>query len=156
MDSRQYPQSMSTDNWILSIDGIDDFTYTIQAFNLPSVSIGNIPMPSKSHLIPNVSGDKVQFDPLNVNALLDSRFKGVEIINNWMIENARSNTPKVRDIIVTILDNLHTNQGLQIRFRDAFPINMSGADFDAPGDIPTMTVAYTFVYDYYEIVRDDI
>lgn len=156
MDSRQYPQPMSTDNWILSIDGIDDFTYTIQAFNLPGVSIGNIPMPSKSHLIPNVSGDKVQFDPLNVNALLDSRFMGVEIINNWIIENARSNTPKVRDIIVTILDNLHTNQGLQIRFRDAFPINMSGADFDAPGDIPTMTVAYTFVYDYYEIVRDDI
>lgn len=156
MDSNQYPQPMSTDNWIMSIDGVDDFTYSVQAFSLPGISMGNIQMPSKSNLIPNVHGDKLQFDPLNVNAMLDSKFAGFKIVMDWMVRNSKSDVTETKDIIVTILNNVHTNQGLQVRFRDAFPVNIGGADFDAPGDIPTMTVPYTFAYDYYEIVQEEI
>lgn len=145
------PQVTSSDNWLMSIHGFEEMVYSVQAFSLPGISLGSTPMPSKSNIIPNITGDKLQFDPLSVTALHDRRFLGYLSVFNWMTTNSKSDFPVLRDIIITAFDPLHPEERLRIKFFDAFPIAINGPDYDAQGDIPTQTVSYTFVYDYFVI-----
>lgn len=155
LDTQTNIQTASSNNWLMSIHGLDEFVYSIQSYSLPGVSLGSTQMPSTSSLVSKLTGDKLQFDPLSVICLHDRRFSGYLQILSWMQQASKTDFPPRKDIIITMFDPLHPEDRLRVKFYDCFPIAVNGPDYDATGDIPTQTVSYTFDYDYFEIVLEN-
>lgn len=149
------PNFMSTDNWLLSIPGEEEMVYGVRTFTLPGMTLGNISMPSTSNIIPQLNGDKIVFDPLNLTFLVDENLKNYQKMIDWLMQNSNSDIPVTKDITLTVLNNAKLTQGLAIRFVNAFPISLTAIDFDPEGELEQVESSVTLVFDYFTVVRND-
>ena len=154
--------------FILSIPRLTSTQFFCQAANIPAISaqpkIQNTPL-----LDLMVPGDKISFDTLNIEFLLDEQLQSWLAISDWMRgiyspENseqyAELNTlskysqrvkhPQYADAELAILSssNIATTK---IKFVDMFPVSLSGIDFDIRlGSDKTMTATASFRYKRYD------
>jgi hypothetical protein len=142
--------------------------FFVQKINIPSIDLGTFNQPSPLLNIP-YAGDHLNYSEFQVEFKVDENFTNYLEIHNWIKglaypENqeqyaALSRNPKESgesiksDISVIIADGLK-NPNFEITFTDAFPISLSGLEFDTRNsDVDYITSAVTFKYTYYNIIK---
>lgn len=145
------------------ISNYSEINYYCQAANLPGVSINPITMGTpirETHF----SGDEVSFEELSIRFVIDENMKNWLTVYDWIISlgiptkqaqekytKLKNTTGLTSDATLTVLTS-HMNPQMNIRFRDCFPLSLSGINFDsALTDVEYQTADVTFRYDVYEI-----
>lgn len=140
-----------------------EINFYCQAANLPGVSINpvNVPTPLKETYY---SGDEVQFEELNLRFIIDENMKNWLSVYDWIVTlgiptvkdaekytKLKNTKGLTSDATLTILTS-HMNPQMNIRFRDCFPISLSGINFDSTStDIEYQTADVSFRYELYDV-----
>jgi len=110
-----------------------------------------------------IVGDKILFDEVQFTFLVDEDMKSYEEMFAWLnrIVNDEYKTSagtiltgigSEADITVTILSS-HNNANKQIRYVNAFPVNITGIEFAATNtEISPLTFSAGFRYSYFELL----
>lgn len=126
--------------------------YFCTAAGLPGINMSEAPVPYKGANVGFI-GDRITFDDLTVRFNVTENMDNYTETFDWMhdIVNGNDINNVQSDAILVIL-NSHNNKTKEIRFKDIFPISLSGLDFDVnQGDIEYLTAEVTFKYTYFEI-----
>ena len=145
---------LSPTGFKLSIESpkFDNLEYFITAVALPSMSLAEVNAGFKNQQ-GFVSGDKVNYESLEVTFSVDEDMKNYNEVFNWIKETAESDTQVNNDIILSILTS-HNNPNRQIRFVRAIPVSLAGVEFTTQaGDIEYLQSTVSFRYDYFEIIK---
>jgi hypothetical protein len=163
----------------LHFDRLPEMTFFCTQVNMPGVSATEITHYTPFSDLP-VPGDKIMYDPLIVQFIIDSDYKTWQSVHDWiraytfpkdyseyknlplrekyqlsgdMAGKPQFNRPQYSDAAVTIYTNKN-NPNMRIRFKDCFPITLSGVNFNAEqgAEIP-ITADATFRFSYYDIDR---
>lgn len=139
-----------------------------QGVNLPSVAFGHAVQSSPMSAPIPVPGDTVTFDDLVLKFMVDENLADWLEVYNWIQALARikelnldevdGQTAEVSDATLFIRTS-NRNVNLRVFFRDLFPVNLTGLDFDATvTDIIPIIGEATFKFCYYdvEVVGEDI
>jgi len=137
--------------------------------NIPGISLGVAIQPNPFRDLP-VPGDKLDYDDLRLEFLVDENMENYRAIYDWLIGlgypetmDQIDNLSKVdqyqkREIINlysdAILEVLNSNYNpvLKIKFKDLFPTSLNTLDFDATQrDYTYFTGVVTFKYTIYQI-----
>ena len=150
--------------------------FLCQSANIPQISMGTAVQPTYLKDIP-VPGDKVLYDDLTVNFLVDEKMENYLAIHKWITglgypesigqfdqlrkDDLRTNASmrddgderyfEFSDATLQIL-NSNYKPSVLINFKDAFPIAHSTLDFDVTTrDYNYFTAEVTFKYTIYNI-----
>ena len=146
----------------ISKDNYPNLQYFAQSVTHPGVSVSDVDIQFSRRNIPTV-GDKILFDELQITFLVDEDMKAYEEMFAWLnrLVNDEYKTAagtilsgfsSEADITVTVLSS-HNNANKQIRYINAFPINVSGVEFTSQsGDVTPLTFTAGFRYSYYELL----
>ena len=124
--------NLSQLNFKFKLDRTPEIEYRAQSVQLPGLSLGtaNVPTPFVSIPMPG----NITYDDLTISFLVGENMKDYLSIFDWMValghpDNLEQYRDWRSDCSVFILDsNLKPN--LQYRFTDAYPINLSGVEYD--------------------------
>lgn len=155
---------------MFSISKLSSLTYFCQEVNLPSVSIGEFEQATPFAMIPT-AGDRLEYQTLNVQFLVDSEMNNYMGIFNWLnglgfpesysqhsnfLESTSNNAiseanKEYSDASLQILGN--TNRSVKIvKFVDVFPISLESLIFNSTNsDVQYLVGNATFRYTYYTI-----
>ena len=135
---------------------IDSSEFANLTFFATTASIPSLSQPSVLQGFRNtnvyVPGDTIEYSTMEVTFIVDEELKNYTEIHNWLITN-RSDKPKYKDITLSILSNKNTTNK-QIRFHDAFPIDLGALSFTTQDTaVEYVTCTTTFQYNKFDIVR---
>lgn len=148
------------------IPGVEYFCASV---NFPSISIGEISIPTPTGINHNTPANGIQYTELSADFLVDEDLNNYFELYNWMIDCAipgTKNNPKPypggvfkpqEDLVLMILDN-NLNAKYSITFVNAFPTVLGQISFDSAIDQPTpqkVNVSFRFDY-YYKTDSEDI
>lgn len=134
--------------------------------NVPGVSMAAVEIPTPFNRVP-ISGDKVQFDELNVTFKVDEDMRNYIEVFDWIMglgfperfeqyKNLASrgkftNEGLYSDATLTITTSA-MNPNIELTFKELFPITLSEIDFSSTeADIEYVTATVTFRYREYTI-----
>jgi hypothetical protein len=138
--------------------------YFCQTVSLPGVSTSAVEVPT-----PFAStyrhGDKLQYEPFSINAIVDEDLKVWEETYKWIVSltkptdfnqygkyNGRER-PLYFDGVLTINTNSNL-PNIRIKFKDCHPTSLGAINFNTAENAETIPTAdITFRYDYFEIIR---
>lgn len=145
-------------NFILTHSKSVDFY--CNAANLPSINMGTAVQSSYLKDI-DVPGDKIVYDDLVLQFLVDEDMVNYLEIYNWLMalgypQSVGQTFDKYNrtysDATMEILSSNY-QPNLKINFKDIFPVSLSTIQFDAKNsDIEYVTAEATFKYKHYSIV----
>lgn len=124
--------NLSQLNFKFKLDRTPEIEYRAQSVALPGMNLGAVSIPTP--FVPIPLPGNLTYDDLTINFLVGENMKDYLTIFNWMVALGRpDNLEQYRDwrsdCTVFILDsNLKSN--LTARFTEAFPINLTGIEFD--------------------------
>lgn len=124
--------NLSQLNFKFKLDRTPEIEYRAQSVQLPGLNLGtaNVPTP----FVPIPMPGNLTYDDLNITFLVGENMRDYLSIFNWMValghpDNLEQYRDWRSDCSVFILDsNLKGN--LQYRFTDAYPIGLSGIEYD--------------------------
>ena len=128
--------NLSAVSFKMAIKRLPDVDYRVQNAMLPGLSLGTAEVPSPFTKIP-MPGN-ITFDDLTVSFLVGESMKDWYSIYKWMIdlgqpEELGTFPPNVADaftdISMVVLSN-GSNPIIDVKFIDAFPVNLSPLQFD--------------------------
>lgn len=146
----------------ISKENYPNIQYFAQSVSHPSVSVSEVEAPYQRRNVP-IIGDKILFDEVQFTFLVDEDMKSYEEMFAWLnrIVNDEYKTSagtllsgigSEADITVTILSS-HNNAKKQIRYVNAFPVNVTGIEFAATNtEISPLTFSAGFRYSYFELL----
>lgn len=161
------PNFLSQAGFKFLVQRAPDLNFTVQKVNIPGISISPVSQPNPFVQIPH-SGEHVEYEPLSVTFKVDENMVNWIAMHNWMRglgfpnnfdEYKTLKTSSVlgggkgieSDLKLFILTS-HRNVNFEITFRNAFPINLSGLDFDSTlSDIDYIESTVSFEYVSYAI-----
>lgn len=160
------------------IDRIPNVLYTLQEVTIPSISMGTAfqPSPLKDFDLP---GDKVTYDDLIMNFIVDEHLRNYEEIFNWItglgfpesnqqysnlrsgvgVTNAQyTSSPVFGNLFsqgsLVLKNNLKNPAHISIVYYNMFPTSLSDISFTTTStDYETIAATVTFKYDYFKIIR---
>ena len=152
-----------------TLEKYKDFSYFVQAVNMPGVSIQNIDMqtPFKTLAFP---GSTLAYENLTIEFVVDENMNNYLQIFSWMkgLGFPDSNTQYVQllnesDSLTEnsktvsnarlMINNLHNNTIKTIEFRDVMPESLSSLDFSVNNtDIEYHIATVTFKYSSFDVV----
>lgn len=125
---------LSSNRAVLNIEKFKNISIQAQSTNIPSVNIAEAITPTPRVNI-QIPGDKIEFDDLNIEFLVDENLEAWKEIHNWMIgiaapqESTQFNKDEqVCDGTLHIYSS-HNNEIMKFRFYDMWPSNLSTVDF---------------------------
>lgn len=157
---------LSPNGFMFSIAKLPDISYLCQEVNLPSASL-----PENEFATPLVNiaipGDRMEFQPLTIQFLIDSEMKNYTSIFDWMnglgfpqsndqftsytgsSQDQLQSTKFYSDATLQILGN--TNNNLKsVKFVDVFPTSLESLVFTSTSqDVQYLVGSATFKYTYY-------
>jgi hypothetical protein len=141
----------------LLIDGLTypNTEYNVQTMALPELSVSGAEVYS-GHRNFAMTGEKITYGQMTVAFLVDEEMQNYKEIHDWLIAMATQadskQDGKVRDVTLAIL-NSSNNVNKEIKFVDAFPVDLSSLPFDLTAtDIEYLTATVTFQYSYFKIL----
>lgn len=153
---RQDINFLAPNNFQLVIDNqsFKNTQLTVQKVSIPDISLpkANVSGPMRNF---GMSGDKMEYAPLEITFVIDEDLDNYKEIHDWMlgqltIEDNGTAAAKTRDITL-IINTSHNNTTKQITFADAYPVSLSSVPFEADvADVEYMTASVTFEYTYYK------
>lgn len=142
-----------------SIQKIPHANYFLQSANLPSVQLGDLETPSPFVSIPQI-GDHLRYGDLFITFKVDEDMKNYLEIYNWIMslgypdsigQTSNKEVRSYSDATLQIL-NSNFNPNGQITFKGAFPVSLSGLEFNAANtDVEYFTAQAVFKYQIYKI-----
>ncbi len=127
--------------------------FTVQTMVLPDVSVNGAPYHTPSRSIA-MAADKIEYGQFECSFLVDEDLINYKEIYTWLydqVDDVHSQS-NVRDLTLNIMSSAN-NVTKQIRFIDAYPINLSSLPFDiTTTDVEYLTAIVSFNYSYFEIV----
>jgi hypothetical protein len=167
----QNTNPLQTTKYVFVMPRINNVQYFCQQAIVPGVSLPEMPRPT-SVVDLYVPGNKMVYNRLELQFLIDAELKSWTDIHDWMRElttpvkneeysnlwrkesilNSKQQA-QYADGILTIFSALN-NPKFRIKYTNMFPVSLSDIQFDSKGssdDILTATVQ--FRYDYYDIER---
>lgn len=164
-----YPENLnplSPNGFTLAIDKLPDLTFFSQNVGLPGLSLGSANA-SSSLVDYGVAGDKIEFEPLTVEFLVDEGMKNYNAIADWMISlgfpesheqykqflsEAKEKyelSASTADGIVSILGSNNTAVA-EYQFADLYPISLSNLGMTSTANdvdyvVATVEFRYTFM-----------
>lgn len=143
-----------------------DLNFFIQKINLPSIAIQPTQHPNPLVKIP-YSGEHMDYDPLTVTFKVDENMnnwiamyawmKGLGFPNNFqeynaLIQNGKKSGQGVESDLKLFILTSHLNPQIEVTFRDAFPISLTGLEFDSTAaDVDYLESSVSFGYTSYAI-----
>jgi|TARA_R110000744_G_scaffold254565_4_gene370162 hypothetical protein len=158
------------------VHNIPNVAFFCQGANIPDMTLG---FPTQSTPLSDIPypGDKLTFGDLNIRFLIQEDMTNYTELYNWLVglgfpekhsqfgsfikgqgwRTGGQNTKKqesigqVSDASLFVLDS-NNNPNMEILFKDAFPIALSGLDFDiSGGDSPYFVGIASFKYRIFNI-----
>jgi len=154
-----------TDNYLVinafkfHLERIPTVTYFCQKANLPSLTFNFLEQPTKFGTRLQHAGTQFEFEDLVVNFIIDEEMKNWLEIFNWMrsmgnVEDFTEYVPveqHTSDAELIILSNAYRPK-YAVTFKNVFPTNISGIDFDsATTETEPILATATFRYRSYDI-----
>ena len=147
------------------------------AANLPSITLGVAEQPSYLRNIP-VPGDKIQFEDLQISFMVDEHMENYLEIYDWITglgfpesidqyiqlgddkklapENDPNDNFNERSDATLMILNSDYNTSVKVKFRDLFPIGLSGIPFDAKAEQQEYyTATARFKYTMFDVIDVD-
>ena len=147
------------------------------AANLPSITLGVAEQPSYLRNIP-VPGDKIQFEDLQISFMVDEHMENYLEIYDWITglgfpesidqyiqlgddqklapENDPSDNFNERSDATLMILNSDYNTSVKVKFRDLFPVELSGIPFDAKAEQQEYyTATARFKYTMFDVIDVD-
>lgn len=149
--------NLSQLNFKFKLDRTPEIEYRAQSVQLPGLSLGTATVPTP--FVPIPMPGNLTYDDLTVTFLVGENMKDYLSIFNWMValghpDNLEQYRDFRSDCSVFILDsNLKPN--LQYRFTDAYPISLSGPEYDTTlteTQYVTATVTFRFTRWYIDSI----
>ena len=146
----------------LTFDKLPNVAYTSYSVSLPAVSLNQIlqPTPFRDRPIP---GDKLNFEPLTLNYIVQENLANYLELYNWMKGIGRTtdtedyknykalNQNQYSDGQLVILSNKY-NPLVKVTFVDCWPTNIGTLTYDAQAsEAVTITSDVTFNYSYFKV-----
>lgn len=100
-------------NFIFTCGRLDKLDRMITSISIPTVSLGETIFPTRTHDI-STPGNKMTFDPINVEFMLDENFDNYKQILDWMNE--------IRAYTGSSISELMDDATLEILSNNATPI----------------------------------
>lgn len=156
----------------ISFPRLIETQFFTQSLTLPGIStvskIQNTPM-----LDLPVPGDKIIYEDLVLNFLIDEELFTWTTISDWMTGTAFPHSfqeyqnlgklsrysgtvkhPQYADLEIASVSSASMSPKVKFRFIDAFPLSLSGINYDVRvGSDQIMTATATFKYKWYNIIR---
>lgn len=137
--------------------------YFSQSLQLPGVSAGEIPQDTPLSTIYR-AGDKIQFEPLTINFLVDEDIRIWEETYNWMTGftfpltdkqyTIRRDTKGIYTDMTMFMFTNNNTDNLRIKFRNCFPVFLGPIAMNAMENAEVvMQSDLTIRFDYFEIQR---
>lgn len=142
-----------------------EINYFCQAANIPGVSLAGIDFPTPLKNI-QFSGDEVTFEELSIRFVVDENLKNWLSIYDWIIgmgipdkksaekyKKLKSENKLVADGTLAVLTS-NMNVQMEVRFKNMFPLSLSGISFDSSAaDVDYVVADVSFQYDIYEVTN---
>lgn len=143
------------DKWVFTMTKMPNLMYFIQSVSLPSVSMGEISVPTPFSETYR-HGDKLVYDPLTLTFLIDEDLKVWEETYNWMRGltfphdhqeyRNQKRSHLYSDATLEFVTNSYA-RNFRIKFTDCFPTSLSGVDLSFQENAavtPTATVTFRY------------
>jgi hypothetical protein len=161
---------LSPNGFQFSIQKLPDITFFSQQVNLPGIILGEPTFATPFSTQP-VPGDTLQYEPLNLQFLVDENMMNYKILYNWIValgfpesydqyisHNATDQTAygelakNYSDATLQVLDS--NNQVVQtIQFYDVFPTNIESMSFASTNDDVNYIIGNaTFKFGWYKML----
>jgi hypothetical protein len=157
--------------FLLTFDRIPTAQFFCQSVNIPGINLGQAPIntPTLDVFAP---GNKIMYNPLNIQFLVDESLTGWRELHNWFrsiaspegfeernrlteLQNKlRSSRMKsYSDGTLTVLSSLN-NPILRVQFKNMFPITLSDIIFDSTQSADDIISAdAVFVFDSFDFIE---
>ena len=164
--------------------------YFCTTANVPGVTMGSSAQSTPFKDVP-IPGDKLEYDTLNIQFLVDENLENYREIHGWMtglgfpkdhsqfrsLQAAGSDryptttredlSKEIGDVVKQTSDDgglysdatlfiltSKNNSNIEVRFRDIYPISLSGLDYNQQAtDVNYLTASVTFQYKIYEFAN---
>jgi hypothetical protein len=155
--------------FLLTFDRLGSTQYFCQSVNIPGLNLGQAPI-NTPMLDVFAPGNKITYNPLSINFIVDEKLDGWQQIHSWFrsiaspesyeerkrltaVQNqfSKSKLTSYSDATLTVLSALN-NPILRFKFINVFPITLSDIIFDtrqSAEDVITSDVV--FLFDYFNI-----
>jgi len=152
---------LNKNNFRLLIDKIPNTEYYVKKCNIPGVSFSELAHGAGVGLDAYFPGDKVTFENLSVDFLVDEDLANFKEVYDWMNAIVPIKDPKDYGDYVKVDDEVSditlittTNKNIPnryFRFHDCFPIGLSGLEFESGADGESVVATIEFKFTYYDI-----
>jgi len=134
-----------------------------QSFTHPGMIMNSVEMPYQKVASVPFIGDKLTFNELLANILLDENMKSYDEMYSWMrrnldvdmtspLQRTRNNPPAMADLTLTILSS-HNNKTKQVRYIDCIPTALTDIQFESTAGGETfISFGASFRFSYFELV----
>ncbi len=147
--------------FLLTFDKIRDTQYFCQTVNIPGISLGEV-VRTTPFLDMYSPGTKLNYEPLQMDFIVDSELTSWKNMYNWFISMAdpdgfekrdpnysASSTKHMSDAVLTVLSSLN-NPLVRIQYRNLFPTSLGEIKFDTTQSAETIiTCTASFRYESY-------
>lgn len=129
------------------IEGIPEVNFKLQTATLPSIALPSATLPWRD-ANQYFAGDQIDYEPLEIEFIVDEDLKNYEEIYKWIHENMWGKSEKTyRDAIFATL-TASSNFNRLFTFKNAFPETLGSMQFrtEQGSDIQYITCTATFRY----------
>jgi hypothetical protein len=154
--------NLTTNKFLLYIPRLPTVTYFCQRANLPSIFFGNAVQSTPTGLGPiSRPGTRQTYEDLQIGFIVDEDMRNWLEVHDWMTslgsnlgtKDVLKEHQKTSNIALYVLNSSY-NINLTVTFHNAFPMSLSGLDFDVSvQDIDPILSTATFSYTHYTIAR---
>lgn len=168
---------LSPSGFTLAVEKLPTTTFFAQSVTLPSVKFGST-YQGTPNLDIAIMGDKLEFDDLAIDFMVDEDMRNYKEILAWMFGighpesldqyatfhelestrlfanyNPRNHTSMYSDATLSIMTNSSTPNNNNIYFTDLFPVGLGGLDFMTTiNDVQYLTCRANFRYSDFKFV----
>ena len=149
----------SPNQWRINFDRLPLTTWFCTNANIPGITLGEAQYPTPMSDIP-ISGDKLTFDTLNIQFLVDEELKNYREMWEWLVglgfpkQHSQFSDVLSESKLNTVLpgaSRMTYSNKVEVHFRDIFPTSLSGIDLTTDtSDVEYIRVDASFRYLYYE------
>lgn len=164
---------LNKNNFRFLIDRIPNVEFYVRTVSLPGLTLTEAIQTTGSGLDAYFPGDKIEFGQMEISFLIDEDMEDFKELYNWMTsivpldpanyDPAKSaqtdqlNRYTSNDFLSEVSDAtlvVNTNKNIAnkfIRFKDIFPVSISGVEFESGGDGEAVSCQATFRVGRYTI-----
>ena len=158
---------LSPINFKFAIKRAPHVNFFVQGVNLPGLSLPDIDVSNPLIRVP-YPGDHLLYDELDLSFKVDEDLKNYMEIHEWLralgkrsYDEYKTLTQKTSttgetirsDMTLTVLTS-NRNANYSVTFKDAFPIKLSGINFDVTSsDVDYVPASATFRYVTYDVTK---